>query len=308
MKEVQFVEEEREVLEDVDRTLEAKVVEDLTRYELSEPSSDRYFLIGSNMKERERTELIEFLIANIDIFTWMPYKNPGIDPTLIKHRLNVMPKARSKKQRGRACKCGDRRDQEIKIDNHSSPTGGHFGYHKTLSRVNARYNQIQVVDEILRDYEMILKELQQNLIITHLSMKAKADKHRREVVFHVLAHVSPVVYKLELPEGAQIHDVFHVSLLKLKFGTITPISQLPPPVSTDSVILPQPYAILNHRIIQKGNYSPKNKILVQWKGTPRDDATWENQWQFSKTYPEFILADKDLASDGIDMYTTPLHH
>ena len=44
-------------------------MEDLIHYELDERSSDHYFLIGSNAKERERTELIEFLKANIEVFT-----------------------------------------------------------------------------------------------------------------------------------------------------------------------------------------------------------------------------------------------
>ena len=56
--------------------------------------------------------------------------------------------------------------------------------------------------------------------------------------YKVLACLGPVAYKLELPEGSQIYVVFHVSLLKPKFGPITPISQLPPLVLTDSVILP----------------------------------------------------------------------
>ena len=101
MKEVQLVEEEREVLEDVGRTPETKVAEDLIRYELDEPSSDRYFLGGSNMKERERTKLIKFLKANIEIFAWTLYKKPKIDPNFIKHELNVMPEACPVKQQGR---------------------------------------------------------------------------------------------------------------------------------------------------------------------------------------------------------------
>ena len=51
-------EEEHEVLENVERDLEAKVVEDLICYELDEPSSDCFFLIGANWEARERTELI----------------------------------------------------------------------------------------------------------------------------------------------------------------------------------------------------------------------------------------------------------
>ena len=66
MKEVKLVEEEREVLKDVVRTPEAKVVEDLIQHELNEPNLECYFLVGSNMKERERTKLIKFLKENIE--------------------------------------------------------------------------------------------------------------------------------------------------------------------------------------------------------------------------------------------------
>ena len=101
MKEVQLVEEEREVLEDVGWTSDTKVVEELIRYELDDPSSDNYFLVGSNMKERERTELIEFRKANVKVFAWTPYEMSGIDLSFIRHDLNVMPKACPVKQRGK---------------------------------------------------------------------------------------------------------------------------------------------------------------------------------------------------------------
>ena len=58
MKEVQFIEEEQEILDDVGRDPKAKVVEDLIHYELDEPSSYRFFLTSANLEERERTELI----------------------------------------------------------------------------------------------------------------------------------------------------------------------------------------------------------------------------------------------------------
>ncbi|GFS42559.1 hypothetical protein Acr_00g0080540 [Actinidia rufa] len=80
---------------------EAKVIEDLMRYELDEPSSDRFFLTGANLEERERTELIQLFKANIEVFAWIPYEMPGTDPDFIKHELNVTPNARPVKQRGR---------------------------------------------------------------------------------------------------------------------------------------------------------------------------------------------------------------
>ena len=58
LQEVQLIEEEHEVLEDNGRDPEAKVMEDLIRYELDEPSSDHFFLTGANLEERERTELV----------------------------------------------------------------------------------------------------------------------------------------------------------------------------------------------------------------------------------------------------------
>ena len=51
MKEVLLIKEEHKVLEDVERDLETKVVEDLICYELDEPSLDRFFLIGVTLEE-----------------------------------------------------------------------------------------------------------------------------------------------------------------------------------------------------------------------------------------------------------------
>ncbi|GFZ15658.1 hypothetical protein Acr_25g0000670 [Actinidia rufa] len=91
----------REVLEDVGRDPEAKVIEELVRYELDEPGSDRFFLVGSDLNECDRTELIQLLKANIEAFAWTPYEMPRIDPNFIKHELNVQLDFRLVKQRGR---------------------------------------------------------------------------------------------------------------------------------------------------------------------------------------------------------------
>jgi hypothetical protein len=92
---------------------------------------------------------------------------------------------------------------------------------------------------------------------------------------------------LDLPKDCQIHNVFHVSLLRKHLGSITPLSSQLPPLADDSSILPQPASILARREIQKGKYHPKAEVLVKWVGASDDDATWENEWQFFKSYPHF---------------------
>ena len=61
------MEEKKKVLEDVGRTSEAKVIEDLIHYNLNEPSSDCFFLKGSHLTKQDRIELIEFLTTNIEV-------------------------------------------------------------------------------------------------------------------------------------------------------------------------------------------------------------------------------------------------
>ena len=62
-------------------------------YDLDEPSSDRFFLTGSNLTRQERIELIELLMTNIEVFAWTSYEIPKIKPSFIKHELNIIPKA-----------------------------------------------------------------------------------------------------------------------------------------------------------------------------------------------------------------------
>jgi len=82
-----------------------------------------------------------------------------------------------------------------------------------------------------------------------------------------------VAYKLALPSGSQIHDMFHVSLLRKHLGPVTPSSPKPPPVSITSVVLPHPKVVLDRRVICRGKYRPKSKILMKWVGAPVEDAT-----------------------------------
>ena len=53
------------------------------------PDVDRYFQIGTSMKDKDRVGVLLFLIQNVDVFAWSSYEVPKVDPEFIVHRLNV---------------------------------------------------------------------------------------------------------------------------------------------------------------------------------------------------------------------------
>ncbi|GJU57552.1 transposon ty3-G gag-pol polyprotein [Tanacetum coccineum] len=183
----------------------------------------------------------------------------------------------------------------------------------------------------------LYEQLRVNLLAAQHRMKIQADHHRRDLEFEVgdlvfvklqpyrqmsvafrgsnklsprffgpyrvLGKVGPVAYRVELPPGSLIHDVFHVSLLRKCVGPVTD----PIPAAIDVPQTPQPECILDERVVQKGKYRPKTELLVKWVGCPREDATWETKWRFARSYPNFRLEDKAGVS-GVDCYVSMLMH
>jgi hypothetical protein len=92
--------------------------------------------------------------------------------------------------------------------------------------------------------------------------------------YKILEKVGTVSYKLQLPPTMQVHNVFHVSLLRpYKNPTqVDPYHQLQPP----------PPVIINDReeyeveeILDKRIYYNHPQYLVKWHGYDLNDATWE---------------------------------
>jgi hypothetical protein len=110
--------------------------------------------------------------------------------------------------------------------------------------------------------------------------------------FRILEHVGTVAYRLELPEGARIHDVFHVGLLKPFRGT-PPVLPLDLPPMQNGRLLPSPEKIIKARM-QHGQW----QVLVHWNGTQPVDATWEPLQQFKASYPQFQLEDELFVEGG----------
>ncbi|XP_060216967.1 uncharacterized protein LOC132644393 [Lycium barbarum] len=81
--------------------------------------------------------------------------------------------------------------------------------------------------------------------------------------YKVIQKIGPVAYKLALPTIARIHPVFHISQLKKKIGNHIIPGVDPPICSSEGQPLVEPVAILDIRMIKKGNRAI-TQILVQW--------------------------------------------
>ena len=84
MEERRFVAEPTEILEDIP---------------LEEGNLEKFTRIGTSMKEKTKQDLVQFLRENIDVFAWSYKDMPGIDPSVITHRLNVYPSSKPVRQK-----------------------------------------------------------------------------------------------------------------------------------------------------------------------------------------------------------------
>ena len=74
-----------------ERRVVAEPTEALENVLLQEYDLEKFTRIGTGIKEKAREDLIQFLRKSIDVFAWSHDDMPGIDPSVITHRLNVYP-------------------------------------------------------------------------------------------------------------------------------------------------------------------------------------------------------------------------
>jgi hypothetical protein len=113
--------------------------------------------------------------------------------------------------------------------------------------------------------------------------------------FQVLERVGQVAYRLRLPEGARIHDVFHVGLLKPHRGEPPVAPGVMPPL-LHGRILPEPKAAVRAEL-RRGVWH----VRIKWRGLPDEDATWEQLEEFCRHYLDFQLEDELYAQAGRDV-------
>ncbi|XP_019460119.1 PREDICTED: uncharacterized protein LOC109359882 [Lupinus angustifolius] len=180
-------------------------------------------------------------------------------------------------------------------------------------------SKVEAVNQLLQDRDVVLQELEQNLLKAQDIMRAQADKHRRKVEFEVgewvflklkpyklkslakrpvaklaakfndpyqiLEKIGSVAYRLEPPNHARIHPVFHVSLLKKSLKPVQQAQPLLPMLSEEYELQVSPSALLQCREGIDGQL----EVLVQWDKLPNCDNSWELAAQLREAFHTFPL-------------------
>nr|KAJ0193529.1 hypothetical protein LSAT_V11C800408980 [Lactuca sativa] len=198
--------------------------------------------------------------------------------------------------------------------------------------------RVQAVSQELQDRDEALRQLKVHLAQAQSTMKAQADKKRRDShfqngewvyvklkpyrqksvssrihhklaakffgPFQILEKIGPVAYKLQLPPTSKVHPVFHVSLLK-KAVQVPADTSLPPELEVDTEDMVIPAAVLATRSVG-GPHDKVEQWLVHWQGQSLEEATWEDAITIKEQFPNTSLEVKTLIEGGSNDTDTSL--
>ncbi|XP_057495682.1 uncharacterized protein LOC130780682 [Actinidia eriantha] len=107
--------------------------------------------------------------------------------------------------------------------------------------------------------------------------------------FEILEKIGPVAYRLALTsEFANIHDVFHVSMLRKYVADPTHVLQQPPiELEKNLQYEEQPVRIMDSRVKQLRNKSIP-LVKVWWENQTTAEATWEKESDMRQKYPHLF--------------------
>ncbi|WVY89918.1 hypothetical protein V8G54_035432 [Vigna mungo] len=166
-----------------------------------------------------------------------------------------------------------------------------------LARYDQNQNDHMSIREALTARDKIISRLKANLLKSQNYMKQQVDKKRRNFQlqvgdlalvklqpyrqqslalrknrklglkffgpFEVIENIGSVAYKVQLPNTAKIHPMFHISLLK-KFQGSPPQQYLPLLLTTSELgPIVQPWKVLKCRVITQ-NQQKVSQLLLQW--------------------------------------------
>lgn len=199
----------------------------------------------------------------------------------------------------------------------------------TLPPYQAGSAQTETVDALLIERDAFLQEVRTRLLQAQEYARRYYDTHHRAVEFstgdwvwlrllhrrvqslvpgrrtklsprfagpfQIRERIGNVAYRLLLPEGARLHNVFHVGVLKPFHGTPPTTPPSLPPLQHGR-ILPHPERVLGSSK-RRGSWH----VLVQRHGMPAEEATWEPVTTMQAEHPSFQLEDELFVDGGRDV-------
>ena len=95
-----------------ERRVTTEPTEALEDVPLDKSNLEKFTRIGTSMEMKTKQDLVHFLKKSMDVFAWSHEDMPGIDPSVITHRLNMYPSSKPVRQKNRVF--APERDKAIK--------------------------------------------------------------------------------------------------------------------------------------------------------------------------------------------------
>lgn len=149
---------------------------------------------------------------------------------------------------------------------------------KLLADKNRKDFQFSVGDKVLLKLQPYTQSSVANRPFPKLAFKYFGP-------YKVLERVGTVAYRLELPEGALIHPVFHISQLKPFIADYTPVFESLPVTTDLEAAEAVPLAVIERRLVKKGNTAVP-QVKVSWTKLPASTTTWEDYNVLKQRFPE----------------------
>ena len=83
------------------RKVMAETTKALEKISLDENNLERCTMVGADLEEKTKQDLVRFLKNSTVVFAWSHEDMPSIDPSVITHCLNVYPSSKPVQQKKR---------------------------------------------------------------------------------------------------------------------------------------------------------------------------------------------------------------
>ncbi|XP_074324086.1 uncharacterized protein LOC141661004 [Apium graveolens] len=118
--------------------------------------------------------------------------------------------------------------------------------------------------------------------------------------FEILNKVGTVSYQLALPPDLQdIHDVFHISVLKVYHPDNRHVLAYEPIEVQSDLTYEEQHVRIADRKVQKLRNKEISLVKVIWRNHSIEEATWESEKDMRKYYPSLFSVCADFEDETL---------